>query len=178
MTTEIDSEGLLPWKNPELWSRLHSRHGHTSRLGGRKDSPTYTSWQAMRARCKYASRDVEAKYVNRGISHHPEWESFEKFLADMGERPDGSSLDRIDNNGDYGPENCRWSTPTEQARNRRNTRLTYEQAVDVAVRRMRGEPCKSIAESYGISESMPREIAKGRTWRDAYQAALEITAND
>ena len=178
MTTEIDAEGLLPWKNPELWSRLHSRHGHTSRLNGGKYSATYTSWQAVKARCNYPGRDADAKYVNRGIAYDPAWSSFDQFLADMGDRPSGTTLDRIDNDKGYGPGNCRWSTPTQQARNRRNTRLTYDQAVDVALRRMRGEPCRSIAECYGISESLPREIAKGRTWRDAYHAALEIVAND
>lgn len=154
---------------PDGRSRSHLRHGHTI---GREYSPTYRSWQSMRARCRYVHRDVEGKYVGRGIQCCERWQQFDCFLEDMGERPSGTTLDRIDNDGSYTPGNCRWATPVEQARNRRNTRLTFDQAVDVARRRLAGEPCKSLASEYGISESLPREIVKGRTWKDALAAAL------
>lgn len=167
-----------PGHDPARWSEQHIRHGHTSRLHGRGDSPTYVSWQAMRARCRYSDRDTTDKYANRGITYDAAWDSFEQFLRDMGERPPGTTLDRKDNDAGYSADNCRWATPVEQARNRRSTRLTFDQAVEVAVRRMRGEPCLSLAKEFGISESLPREIAKGRTWKDAHAAALEIVAND
>lgn len=152
------------------------RHGH--KVGGNA-SPTYYSWRAMLARCRYPERDVERKHCARGIKVCERWHSFEAFFADMGERPAGTTLDRWpDPNGDYQPGNCRWATPIEQARNRRNTRLTFDSAVEVALARLRGETCKRIAARYGISESLPREIVKGRSWRDASALAHRIFCRD
>lgn len=125
----------------------------------------------MKVRCNHVERDTENKYINRGISYSPEWECFDTFLKDMGERPEGTTLDRIDNSIGYSKENCKWSTPVEQARNRRNKKLNYEDALDIAKRMLNGESAKSISQEYCISESLPREIHKGRTWKDAYNAA-------
>lgn len=151
---------LLPYHN--------ARHGHTC---GRKYSPTYESWQAMLARVRYPKRDVENKHCGRGIGMCERWKVFENFLDDMGERPKGTTLDRIDNDSDYTPDNCRWATPTVQARNRRNTKLDYAGALDIAKRMLAGERAKDLAAEYGISESLPREIHRGRTWKDAYRDA-------
>jgi hypothetical protein len=150
---------------------LPARHGHTVDY---HYSPTYHSWQAMLGRVRYIDRDADKKHAGRGISVCDRWQSFNNFLQDMGERPEGKTIDRINNDGNYEQSNCRWATPVEQARNRRNARLTFETATQVAVRRLRGESCKSIAADFGISESLPREIAAGRTWRDALAAAQKI----
>lgn len=103
---------------------LH-REMHADRLrthGMSQTSPEYTSWRAMRNRCSGAvSGDPGGYYSARGIDMAPEWESFERFYADMGARPSPShSIDRIDNARGYWPDNCRWATDAEQSRNRRH----------------------------------------------------------
>ncbi len=93
-------------------------HGHATN----GISPTYHSWAGMTARCTNEGHRNYALYGGRGITVCDRWLSFPNFLADMGEKPRGLSLDRIDGNGNYEPSNCRWATATEQARNRSNTR--------------------------------------------------------
>lgn len=94
------------------------RHGHTRK--GSWKTPTYASWQAMTERCANPKGTNWKDYGGRGITVCERWKKFENFLADMGERPEGKSIDRYPNNdGNYEIGNCRWATRSEQQRNRR-----------------------------------------------------------
>lgn len=103
-----------------------TRHGHNSSKTG--PSRTYTSWQSMIARCYNPRFAHYGRYGGRGIKICDRWRhSFNHFLEDMGERPDGHTLDRKDSTKGYSPNNCRWATPLEQSRNRSSGRfLTFE----------------------------------------------------
>lgn len=111
------------------------RRGHTTSCGCQRaaatarnktrhamyGTPTYRSWSSMLTRCTNPANHKFAYYGGRGITVHEAWKSFDAFYADMGERPEGTTLGRKDNDGNYEPGNCRWESAKQQGRNKRNT---------------------------------------------------------
>lgn len=102
------------------WRKHGDANVNHSVKHGMYGSSTYVSWRSMIARCCNSKHKAYRNYGGRGITVCERWRnSFTDFLADMGERPEGTTLDRKENNGNYEPGNCRWATPKEQTRNRR-----------------------------------------------------------
>lgn len=103
--------------NSEAATKRNTVHGH-NKAG--KPSPTFNSWNSMKLRCIYPNHVSYKDYGGRGITICDRWAfSFVNFLADMGERPEGMTLDRKDVDGNYDPENCKWATKKEQEANKR-----------------------------------------------------------
>lgn len=124
-TCEKKLYNLLSRRNK---SSCGCHYGDWCRTHGRTRTQEYRSWRSMKERCYDKTSRAYKNYGGRGISICERWlNSFENFLNDMGERPGpGYSIDRIDCNGDYCPENCRWADKYQQARNRRDTiMITY-----------------------------------------------------
>ena len=105
----------------ERLAERSTRHGAKPRAGA---SPTYNSWMNMLRRCTNPDHPRYADWGGRGIDVCDRWREFAAFVADMGEKPHGLTLERRDNDGDYTPDNCFWATPAVQAMNKRSTKLT------------------------------------------------------
>ena len=131
-----------------------------------KRPAAYGTWTEMLGRCLRATHKDYPDYGGRGIKVCERWLSFDAFLADMGDRPPGLSLDRRDNDGDYTPDNCRWATQTEQNRNSRHCKLTFAKVEEILGRLEHGERPASIAARFGCSKANICAIRDGRSWKD------------
>lgn len=120
------------------------------RTHGLSETRTYGIWLHMRGRCLQPTNGRYALYGGRGITICDRWDTFECFYADMGEVPAGLSIDRIDNDKGYSPENCRWATQKEQVHNSRSTKLSDD---DVRAIRADTRSLKVIAAEYGVSHT-------------------------
>lgn len=127
------------------------RHGHAKHKGQR--SPTHAVWTSMWQRCRNPKCKTFSYYGGRGITVCDRWKTFENFLSDMGEKPDGLCIERIDNESGYSPENCKWVTRFEQSRNTRRQRWVHWNGKDMrlidAVRES-GIPYTSLGKRLGV----------------------------
>ncbi len=131
-------------------------------LGG---TPTYRTWYSMIDRCINPRNISFRTYGGKGISVCDRWLRIENFVADMGLRPEGLTLDRIDSNGDYEPTNCRWAHILDQQRNRSFVKCSIKTAEQIRFLSRKGYRQRDIADLVGLSQSVVCRIINGNAWR-------------
>lgn len=120
----------------------------------------------MLKRCTNAAHTHYKDYGGRGIAVCERWQNFQAFLDDMGERPSGSTLERKDNNRGYEPDNCKWASRSEQARNRSTTKLNEDLVRCTKVAIERGVSLSDLARGLGVSLTTLSYIKRGKRWKD------------
>lgn len=151
-----------------LYTRTARGPRHGNYKHGKRNTKTFGVWWQMIQRCRNPKHHAWARYGGRGIIVCERWKTFAHFLEDMGEAPEGLTLDRIDNDGPYELSNCRWATRRQQIRNSTITKLTFEQAVDIWTEmNENGAGAEWMQHDYGISKSHARAIRDGKVWPDA-----------
>lgn len=156
-----------------LRNKASAKHGMTS-------SSTWVSWMLMGQRCRNSNHKSYKNYGGRGIKICERWETFENFLADMGERPENMTLERLNSNGDYEPGNCKWATMKEQGNNRRsNFNITYQgktqtisqwaEEIGISSKALR---FRLNSENWTLKEAMTIGLNKGNRWRNRKKGIL------
>lgn len=146
------------------------------------DHPLHRTYEGMIERCYYSKNRRYHRYGGRGIKVCERWArkpdkkavGFWNFVSDMGQRPDGHTLDRIDPDEDYSPTNCRWATRLAQASNKAtdrhprqwSARLNEDDVRAIRRKASEGQKVKDIAEEFGVSWSTAADAIKRRTWKD------------
>lgn len=158
------------------YCRIHygrmKRHGTTERLTekhGMDGSPEYRAWQNMKKRCYNELNTHYHYYGGRGIKVCDRWlHSFKNFYADMGGKPfKKAQIDRIDNDGDYEPDNCRWVTPAENSRKRSTSKLSIEKAREIRTEYSHNILTqKQLAEIYNVEQTTISEVVNNNIWKE------------
>ena len=112
---------------------LRKEERAAKRTGRFENLDLYSVWQSMKTRCQNQRHASFRNYGARGIEICERWESFQNFLADVGKRPEGMTLERINNDGNYEPGNCRWASRLEQGRNKRTNQRVVWKGLDMTL---------------------------------------------
>ena len=135
---------------------------------GMSYTPEYTVWKNMRSRCYNKNSKYYSNYGGRNITVCDRWrDSFINFFKDMGLKPEGKTeIDRIDNNGNYEPSNCKWVTPAENCHNRRSTILTIEKVRAIRLKHSQGIRDCDLAMEYSCSQSSIYCVVRNISWKE------------
>lgn len=138
---------------------LHTTHGLA-----RTHPREYKTWKEMRNRCHNSASDNYKWYGGRGIRICALWSDFSVFFSDMGERPPNASIDRIDNDGNYEPANCRWLTHTEQVRKQARTKLTADLAESMRGDHANGMNYRALSAKYAVCYGSVAKCITRKSW--------------
>lgn len=170
----MNSRGPQPGyeQSPEHRANAAAARRSQPDIHGQVNTGAYRSWYAMKQRCLNPNNRSYASYGARGITVCERWMDFRDFFADMGPRPDGMSIERLDSNGNYEPGNCCWATTPEQNANRvqqgrsnARRKLTQE-GVDWIRAGGDGLTHAAMAARLGVSRGTVSHVVQGRTWTD------------
>jgi hypothetical protein len=129
-------------------------------------TPIYQTWISMIQRCRNQKNKSFKHYGGRGIIVCERWKTAANFIEDMGPRPEGMTLERINNDRGYEPGNCKWASPAEQTRNNRQTKLTKHQVHRIREFKWAGASAKELAVLFDVTKSTIFKICAQTTWKD------------
>jgi len=141
----------------EKTQNLRKKHGLSSQAA-------YPSWYDMKQRCNNPMHTAYKYYGERGISVCQRWDKFENFLEDMGERPEGLTIERINNDLGYFKDNCCWATRAEQIHNSRQAKLTEKIVAEIRQLRSLGAKMANLATIYNVAPNTISQVVNNKTW--------------
>lgn len=146
-----------------------------NRTHGLWNHPLYPTWHTMMARCYKQTNKKYKNYGGRGIGVCERWHSVANFISDLSPRPEGMTLDRVNNDGNYEPSNCRWATVLQQARNRPQAKLTDLQRNEILRMYAETRSPKAIAAALGVRPGDVKNVAYGEARRLNALEALRLS---